>query len=1265
MKRLIFTLILSLGVATMFAGSGYVVSYNQPQNGVYELNFDVDNFSVADLQVEGVTYSNINFEGSIYTQLKGFAELPYLNASLILASDKNVSLEIIEGDYTEISLPNPLLPSRGVIYRDQDPSTVPYEISPRSIKDEWYPNNLAQNTEPFIVKDFRGTTVYVYPFRYNAVTQTLRVYENLIVRLVENNTLVSNPLKVEATNILREMDGVYASLFVNYNEAKDDLTIGDYGDILVICTSRDEDAIQPYIDWKMEKGFNVSKEVVSTGTNVKTLIQDSYDANSNLLYVQLVGDWADIKCDIISNNSAPTDPMLGCVVGSDDYPDITVGRISANNPDHVTVQVNKIINYEKNPEIGGTWYKGALGIASNEGSGNGDDGEMDKTHSQIIFDDKLDPFTFDDYYTSYQPGDNAQQVYDALDAGISVINYTGHGYPQGWSTSGFSNSHVANANNGDKLPWVVSVACNNGDFHGGSDCFAEAWQKKEGGGSIMFLGGSISQPWQPPMRGQDYFADILTGGYDYTAHPGQNGISTTEGRTTLGAIIFNGLVLMATESGGSSDWETVKTWNMFGDPSMQPRTDTPGDLNLSSNVVLVGAPFTTTITGPAGAVEGAMVCLSQDGVYYPAMTDATGSISLDHSLTPGNAKLVVTAFNMETIYEDITVVPPGGAYVIVNNCDVNDAAGNNNGQADYGETILLDVTAENVGTDNASNVVASISTTDEFISITDNSHSFGTIDAGVMIDGIGAFEVEIAENAPDGHTALVEIEFNDDGDSSWLGSMSITLHAALVEMGEYSVSDASGNNNGKIDPGETVQIIITVANIGSSDAYNIEGELLCADPYLTVTGGSMTYGDITAGADEAQIFTATADINTPAGHGANLNFIASGDMGLSGNGSFVEVIGQIPVLIIDLDETQNSANEMEDAMAAYDMVAEYSTSIPSDLSLYSTVFLCLGIYSDNHVLSGSEGQNLADFLDQGGNLYMEGGDTWYYDEQTAVHSMFGVNPTADGSGDLGSVVGQSGTMADGLTFNYSGDNSYIDQLEASGSAEIIFKNQSPSYGTAVAKDGGSYKTIAASHEFGGLDDGGSTKAELMAIYLQYFGFTNTLQALFASNSTEVCEDDMVDFYDMSTGSATTWSWEFEGGYPSTSVEQNPEILYATSGSYDVTLTVSDGTDSHSITMENYITVDVCSDIKNNNFDKFSVYPNPNNGIFTVEFGNVLEDNVTIKVLNTIGNEVYKAENISVSGDFKQTIDLSNLNKGLYFLEIENYQGRTINRIIIR
>ncbi len=1261
MKKLLATLILVFSIYTIYAANGYDVAYNQPVNGEYELVFDLGEYDISEVTHDGVTYSNIDFESSVYTMLKGYAHVPFINASIQLGN-KNVTLEIIEGEYEDYTLTYPMLPSRGVIYRDQDPSTIPYEISSSSLRDEWYPQDLANNTSPFIMKDVRGTSVYVYPFRYNAVQNVLRVYSSVTVKLIENETTPVNPLDKTPTTVLREMNSIYKSIFINYAQNSDDLTIGEYGDILVICTDRDDDAIQPYIDWKMEKGYNVSMEVVPTATNVKTLVQDSYNANNDLLYVQLVGDWADIKCDLLSGY-APMDPQLGCVVGTDDVADITVGRISANSAAHVTTQVDKIINYEKNPDMAGTWYKGALGIGSSEGPG--DDNEIDKDHVQIIYDDKLDPFTFDDYYTSYQPGDNVQQVYNALDGGISVVNYCGHGYAQGWSTSGFSNNNVASLTNGDQLPWLVSVACNNGDFHGNSDCFAEAWQKKDGGGSVMFLGATISQPWNPPMRGQDYFADILIGGYDYSAHPGQSGISTDEGRTTLGSIVFNGLALMTTESGGSSDWETAKTWHIFGDPSMQPRTDTPDDLTLSNNVVLVGLDFSTMITGSNGPVEGAMVCLSQNGEYFKGVTDATGSVSIPQTLLPGDAQLVVTGFNTETIYETITVVPPGGAYVIVNACEVDDANGNNNGQADYGETVLLDVAVENVGTEVASGVDAVLSTSDPYITISDETHSYGNVGAGAIVQGNGAFEIEIADDTPDMYNALFEVEFTDDSDASWTSTMSVVLHAAMMELGEYTILDQSGNGNGKIDPGETVDISVQVLNSGSSDAYNIDAELGCTDPYVTIVQGQQTYGNINAGANGQQLFTISADINTPAGHPVTFDFDMTGDMSVSASASFDEVIGQIPVLIIDLDGNTNSGEAMEDAIATIEMAAEYTTSFPADLSLYSSVFVCLGIYSDNHVLTSCEGQALATYLNNGGNLYMEGGDTWYYDTQTAVHNMFGINATGDGSDDLGTLQGQTGTFTEGMSFSYTGDNNWIDHIEATGDAYNIFENQAPNYGTGVANEAGNYKTIGCSHEFGGLADGTSTKEELMSAYLEFFGFTNTLTAFFGSNTTEICEFEVVEFYDMSNGDVTSWSWEFEGGAPSTSTFQNPQVMYNTAGVYDVTLTVSDGVDSHSVTFEDYITVNICTDIEEENIQKISIYPNPNNGIFTVELSEIPEDNVTIKVLNSLSSVVYERSNMDINGTSKTDFDLSHLNKGMYFLVFENYQGNTVKRIIIR
>jgi PKD repeat protein len=672
------------------------------------------------------------------------------------------------------------------------------------------------------------------------------------------------------------------------------------------------------------------------------------------------------------------------------------------------------------------------------------------------------------------------------------------------------------------------------------------------------------------------------------------------------------------------------------------------------------------VTGPNGPVEGAMVCISKDGGYFNAITDASGTVNISNELTPGVAKLVVTAYNMETIYEDVTVVPPGGAWIILNSYEVNDINGNENGQADYGETVMLNVSAENVGTDPATGVTATLTSTDPYITVTDNSYTYGDIPAGSVISGDGAFEITIAEDSPDGYSGMLEIEFTDASKASWVSSMSIVLHAPVMDLGEYTILDVTGNNNGKIDPGETVNLAIQVVNDGSSDAYNVIGQLSCTDPYITINVGNQPYGNIDAGQMVEKVFSVSANISTPAGHQVTFELALTGDLNLTASGSFDLVVGQIPVLIVDLDGNLNSASAMMAALADIDITAEYSTSFPTDLSLYNSIFLCLGIYADNHVLTSAEGQILANYLDNGGNLYMEGGDTWAYDTQTAVHSMFNTDGTSDGSADLSTINGITGTFTEGMTFEYSGDNNYIDHLAPIGSAFTILSNQSPAYGTAVAYDEGTYKTIASSHEFGGLDDDASTKEELMAAYLDFFGFTSTLQAYFSSNITEVCEgEDEVEFYDMSLGGATSWEWTFEGGTPSTSTMQNPIVTYALWGMYDVTLTVSDGANSNSLTIENYINVIVCDGIKEINIEKISIYPNPNSGIFTLKLNKDFGENVTIKLLNSMSSVVFERKNTDVNSGFTTDLDLSNLNKGLYFLVIESYQGNTVQRIIIR
>ncbi len=77
---------------------------------------------------------------------------------------------------------------------------------------------------------------------------------------------------------------------------------------------------------------------------------------------------------------------------------------------------------------------------------------------------------------------------------------------------------------------------------------------------------------------------------------------------------------------------------------------------------------------------------------------------------------------------------------------------------------------------------------------------------------------------------------------------------------------------------------------------------------------------------------------------------------------------------------------------------------------------------------------------------------------------------------------------------------------------------------------------------------------------------------FEANNTIIAAGGVVDFTDISTCSPTSWDWNFQGGTPNTSTQQNPSITYNTAGTYDVTLTATNADGSNSEQKTAYITV---------------------------------------------------------------------------------------------
>jgi len=168
--------------------------------------------------------------------------------------------------------------------------------------------------------------------------------------------------------------------------------------------------------------------------------------------------------------------------------------------------------------------------------------------------------------------------------------------------------------------------------------------------------------------------------------------------------------------------------------------------------------------------------------------------------------------------------------------------------------------------------------------------------------------------------------------------------------------------------------------------------------------------------------------------------------------------------------------------------------------------------------------------------------------------------------------------------------------------------------------------------------------------------------LFEPDSETVPAFHDVTFTDNSTGQPTSWEWIFEGGTPETSTEQNPVVTYETIGVFDVTLTVSDGTSSQSVTKVDLITVTDNVGIDQQKEAWFTVSPNPTTGHVKLNFGQG-SGIARISIYNCFGTEVMK-EQVALQSGMEKFYDLSSLSKGMYIIMVNMNNSIQTSKVIV-
>lgn len=851
------------------------------------LLFTVPGFSIYEVEIEGQVHHIIGADETSPLLAAGAPDLLKMTAPVIIPDVDEMSLEVIRFSYRDYEQLR-IAPSKGNLTRDIDPASVPYTFGPEYAENAFYPGTVAGLGEPYIIRDLRGQTVIAFPFQYNPVTRVLRVYEEIEVRVSSTGKQGVNPLirKSDFLTVEPEFRALYDNHFLNW-DVTDYTPVDEEGCMLIISYGSFMADMQPFVDWKKTIGRQVEMVNVSTIGNssaIKTYIANYYNSH-DLAYVLLVGDAAQVPTSYASGDS---DNNYAYIVGSDHYPDIFIGRFSAENATHVQTQVQRTIGYEQNPYTGYDWYTKNIGIASSQGPG--DDNEYDYQHVRNM---QTDLMAYGHTW-NYELFDGSQGGHDAagnptptmvaadINTGGSIILYCGHGSTTSWGTSGFSNTNVAALSNMNMLPFIWSVACVNGNFVG-STCFAEAWLRSTNGGqpigAVATLMSTINQSWNPPMDGQDDMVDILVESY-------ANNI-----KRTFGGLSMNGCMKM-NDTYGSQGWEITDTWTIFGDPSVMVRSLFPQSLTVTHDpVIFIGADQFTVYCNE----EGALVALTINNEILATayVTGGAANLSFSPLSNTGMMKIAVTAYNHIPYIAEIQITPASGPYLNYESHTINDPSGNNNGLADWGEDITLDLTIRNVGSDPAYNVTATITTFDPYVTITDGSQPFGTVPAGASVTQNDAFAITIDDMVPDMHVVTFDLTMNGDAEISWNSMFTITLHAPVLEAGIMTIDDASGGNgNGMLDPGETVQLTIATSNTGSSQSPSGTAQLTTTSPWLTIVSGSATLPQIAPGGNANPSFQVSVDAATPVGTSVDLIYNAAAG-GYTASHTYFQSVGLV------------------------------------------------------------------------------------------------------------------------------------------------------------------------------------------------------------------------------------------------------------------------------------------------------------------------------------------------------------------------------------
>ncbi len=865
------------------------------QNDGVLISLSLSYITTKEVDTEMGTFVSLSSKNLTKTYNTGNPEIPVYSKLLEIPLGAKVTVKVVSYteeviDLGERGIQQKISPAQPSISKSDDPASIPFHYNKKVYDSDSFINGKITDFEEIgLLRHIRLGRVIINPIQYNPKTNTLKILNNIKVHIIFEN---ADPVRT------KQQKSKYSSPYfgtirgvINNISSKEFLTNTPVT-YVIVSDPMFQETLQPFIEWKRLRGFHVieaytnDSEVGTTTTSIKAYLKSLYEHPPEGVnppsFGLIVGDHEQIPA---FSGSATIDDHVSDLYyfeyTNDFLPDVYYGRFSAQSVEQLQPQINKTLEYEKFLIEDPGYLTNQVLVAGVDGNfapshGNG---HIRYAHQYYSNEDNgINAYTY--LYQNAQEsttGISSEQsaasasILEKIGNGVSLANYTAHCSPSGWGDPSFSTYQIESLANDGKFGVWIGNCCQSSSFNE-DECFAEAALRAENKGAIGYLGGSNSTYWD-----EDYYYGVGTGtvvenpvyedfgpgAYDGFFHTQANETNdVSKWFVTQGQINVAGNLAVEASSSPRKRyyWEI---YHLMGDPSLTPYLWVPETMEVSVNPSVIILGISSLSIQAAPYAQAALSFNSK--LISVGIADENGNLDLTfnpNEITPGEATLIVTAQNYEPYTTNIPVTPADKPYLIVD-------AFTTSVSPDYGQNVDLNIVLKNLSNEpyTASDVVATISSTSEYTSITNGSLDAGTIDYNQSSAFENAFSIKIANNVPDQTPLLFTIDITgkyNGRDYNWSQNITIKANAPNFEITTFSIDDNDEGIPSILDPNETANLIVSVKNTGHAAAHNINATLTSSSDYIVInTLEPQIIQSLAVGEESDVLFSVTVSEETP------------------------------------------------------------------------------------------------------------------------------------------------------------------------------------------------------------------------------------------------------------------------------------------------------------------------------------------------------------------------------------------------------------------